>query len=231
MDLKVHVDEATGEHVMTYHHKQYEFTLAEALQYLCSGWYNYSRFEDMMLYNICLRNALRAFGTQKVIDHLREFAPADERLDAYFNDFVNSVPDGSIGDLDIQMYSTSEDVTILGQTFHGLDDIIAHREMALSSGSSSTPYSMKTHGSGGLHVGEVWESYPCFDSYDFANENRTYQNYIVRDHPITSDDLLQTKRLKNIGNCQFISEHMPLDMLPMVYYVGDGGFMLVATRR
>jgi hypothetical protein len=41
----------------------------------------------------------------------------------------------------------------------------------------------------------------------------------------------KTKNLPSVGNFEKINEQMPLYALPLVYYSGDGGFMLVATRR
>lgn len=231
MNWSFHVDKTTGKHVMAQHHTQYEFTLADALQYICGATSGRYMFEKMMVYNICLRDALRSFGAQKVIDSLRRFAPANERLEAYFTDFARDCPDEYFGSLDIQVYSIMEDVTIMGETFHGLDDIKARLEITQLRGSSSAPSSLQPQRNGQLHVGEVWDSYPCFDSYDFASENRTYQNYIIRDRRITHDDIQQVMKLHSSGNYQLVSEQMPPDMLPMVYYVGEGGFMLVATRK
>lgn len=84
---------------------------------------------------------------------------------------------------------------------------------------------------GNIHVGKVWQSYPCFDSSDYATETRSYQNYLVRNKPITNDDMQKVKNLPTVGCLEKINEKMPIDALPLVYYSGDGGFMLVATPR
>lgn len=39
---------------------------------------------------------------------------------------------------------------------------------------------------GNIHIGKVWESYPYFDSPDFATKTRSYQNYLTRTRPITN---------------------------------------------
>ena len=85
---------------------------------------------------------------------------------------------------------------------------------------------------GRVHVGELWMSYPCFDSSDFLYENlyenRTYQNYILRERPITFEDMERLRKLPSGMNAQRLSPSVPEDMLPMVYYVGDGDTMMVA---
>ena len=80
-----------------------------------------------------------------------------------------------------------------------------------------------------VHVGEMWMPYPCFDSEDFAIENRSYQNFVFREHPINQDDMRVMSELPSKGNECRISENMPAEVLPIVFYVGDGDSMLVAT--
>ena len=124
--------------------------------------------------------------------------------------------------------SIHDDVEILGQVFHGLQDISAHVEMSQSVGSSCKPSVREPVKKGRVHVGELWMSYPCFDSSDFLYENRTYQNYILRERPITFEDMERLRNLPSGINAQRLSPSVPEDMLPMVYYVGDGDTMMVA---
>ena len=130
-----------------------------------------------------------------------------------------------------RIYSCSihDDVTILGQVFHGLDDIIAHVEMYMCDGSSGNPDKCKPEKKGKVHVGQLWMRYPCFDSSDYAYETRAYQNFILRDRPITSVDMKILNKLPWNGNAKRISESVPSDMLPMVYYIGDGDQMIIAV--
>lgn len=126
-------------------------------------------------------------------------------------------------------YSINNDIEILGHVFHGLQDIKEHVEMSL--------YRRYSHGMASIaeplrkcevHVGEMWSPYPCFDSEDYLNENRTYQNYIFRRRPITQDDMRKLSELPSSCNECRVSENVPEDMRPMVYYVGDGAIMLAA---
>ena len=126
-------------------------------------------------------------------------------------------------------YSIKDDIEILGHVFHGLQDIKDHVELSL--------YRSYKHGMASIvepikkcevHVGEMWSPYPCFDSEDYLYENRTYQNYIFRRRPITQDDMKKLSELPSSCNECRVSENVPEDMRPMVYYVGDGAIMLVA---
>lgn len=82
-----------------------------------------------------------------------------------------------------------------------------------------------------IHVGAMWMPYPCFDWEDSVNENRTYQNYILRSRPITQEDMKQLSELKSHANEQRIWYDVPKAMLPMIYYRGDGIEMLVAIWK
>ena len=73
--------------------------------------------------------------------------------------------------------------------------------------------------------------YPCFDWEDSLNENRTYQNYILRNRPITQEDMQRLSELKSHANEQRLWNDVPEDMLPMIYYEGDGKEMIVAVRK
>ena len=215
-------DPETGISRSVYHHTQYKFTLAEALEYISND-KHYHAFDEMMLHNVVLRDAIRSFGVKKVIDQIKEFAPASEKLEKLFENFQNKYSDDYIGNLDIQVYSVIEDFQVFGETLHGSHDLLAYREISMEASQTSAKFQIPEK-RGKLHVGELWERYPCFDSWDYATESRFYRTCIIRKEPIKETEML---RLKKCG----IGERTPLDMLPMVYYGGDGGFMLVATCR
>lgn len=211
---EIKVDGETGVMKRVYRHTQYVFTLAEALEYIGKEKWNFSYFGDMMLHNIVLRDAMRCFGVKKVIEQIKEWAPASKNLENQIEDFQNKYSDDYIGNLDIQVYSVAEDFQMFGRTLHGLNGILEQQEK-----------------SEGLYVGQLLEHYPCFDSEDYATENRYYQNYIIRENPITENEMQRFKELPSCYNYKKINERVALDMLPMVYYDGDGRFMLVATCR
>ena len=132
--------------------------------------------------------------------------------------------------INIRRCSIKDDVEILGHVFHGIKDISKHVEMSL--------YINFSHGkadvcepemSCDVHVGEIWMPYPCFDSDDYMNESRSYQNFIFRRSPITQDEMRKFSKLPSKGNACKLDENVPAEMLPMVYYYGDGDTMLVET--
>lgn len=226
------IDGETGRYYHTYKPTQFEFTFAEALKYISEN-EKYYEVNALLMHNVVIRDAMRKLGVTPVVEHIKTFAPNDEKLLERLNSFQSAYPNGSIGNIDIQVYSVYEEVKILGHTFHGLNDIMDYVEMSLNDKSSSEGkvYSRTPKKEGDVHVGEVWASYPCFDSEDYANETRTYQNYIVRSKPIVNEDLQKLKALPSGINYERVSENVPLSMLPMVYYKGDGCYMLVATGK
>ena len=134
--------------------------------------------------------------------------------------------------IEICTFDISDDVMILGHMFHGLDDIKQHVEMSLyKDWSRGEARAQEPEKSCKVPVGEMWMPYPCFDWEDSMNENRTYQNFVLRSRPITQDDMRQLSKLPSHGNELRISNDIPEDMLPMVYYCGEGNEMIVAQKR
>ena len=123
--------------------------------------------------------------------------------------------------------SIESDVEILGHVFHGLTDIQERVEMCLYDGKDCEIREVKSKKSGPIHVGELWMRYPCFDSSDFLYENRSYQNYIFRNHPIWKREMRSLEELPGFCDARRLDDSVPVDMLPMVYYRGDGNTMLV----
>ena len=129
----------------------------------------------------------------------------------------------------VKQYNIADDIEILGHVFHGLQDIKQYVESSLyqnySRGQASEWEPRKR---GEVHVGEMWKPYPCFDSEDFASENRSYQNFIFRTRPITQEDMRRLSDLPSAPNECRVSEQVPADMLPIAFYPGDGEYIWVA---
>ena len=132
----------------------------------------------------------------------------------------------------VRLAKIDEDVELLGHVFHGLQDIEAHVELSLYKDiSRGTASVRKPEAVCEVHVGEQWYPYPCFDAEDFANEDRTYRNYIFRREPLTQADMQALSDFPAQNNYCRIQQEMHADMLPMVYYCGDGPTMVVATEE
>lgn len=71
-----------------------------------------------------------------------------------------------------------------------------------------------------------WEGFPCFDSYDYADENRCYNNYCFCEKD--SDIWKKVQELEEKCDFCLVNEHMPTDVLPMVYVNDESPTMLFA---
>ena len=81
-----------------------------------------------------------------------------------------------------------------------------------------------------IHIGELYENYPIFDSYDLGDD-RTYQNYIFRKNEITKQDMETAFTVYYKGNFCMVHEQIPEDLLPILYYSGEGKYMLLASAK
>ena len=55
--------------------------------------------------------------------------------------------------------------------------------------------------------------------------------YYIRERPITQDDMMKLSELPSHSNDCRVADNMPVEMLPMVYYRGDGDTMFVAVQK
>lgn len=130
----------------------------------------------------------------------------------------------------------NEDVEILGHVFHGLREISAAVELSVFHSDIINPGMMRLRTPElvipGIHVAEVWQSYPCFDSEDSMYENRTYQNYFFSDKPFSPSKLSDIiSRCTCRYNYQLVNCGMPANFAPALYYVGDGLEMELAITE
>lgn len=210
--------------------EQYRFTLVDALRYIVEK-EEYYMLKDAIMYNVPLRDRLREVGMEAFVKEMKKILPGDDTLAEFMDDFAEDNEELKLGDFDIQMYAVVDNFSLLGHTIHGLDELQGRVEMCSCADLSNQDIYVKKETPFTPHVGEVYERYPCFDSEDYAYETRTYQNYIVREKPISKDDMKEVLSKNNSSNCQYVREDMSVDLLPMVYYEGEGGYLLVATKK
>ena len=117
----------------------------------------------------------------------------------------------------ITKLSTTETFELFGHKIHGLSDLIA-----FSSGKKEQV---------GIYVYKNHEPYPIFDSSDFIYENRSYQLFFVRNHPLEPQEIRRlsfypvgTSHLRAFRNISDFD-------LPAIYYFGDGKEMFLAERK
>lgn len=223
-------NEETGEWEDVCHDYGYEFTVSEVLNDIMTMPMYDIWLDSMLRYNIGTRNALRAFGVRKVINRLLKIAPDNKTVVDAIKNYPKNYKYDRIGNLDIQVYSSTEDVVLFGQTLHGISDIHARVERALSPIEviyGGKPEKIRRQKRDGIHVGVTWEYYPKFDVYD-SDDDGSYDNFIIRDHHIADIEL---KQLGKYPGSMKVDEHMPEELLPMIYHDHNSRFMLVATHR
>ena len=200
-----------------------------------------SHFRDSMLYefilteivfcNISYRDHLREHGLDSLKARLLEEAPElDEKplkeLDIWWERI------GRLAAYDIQCYNIRDKITVLGHTFQGLEDVSRHCEIMghefFYSFDCFVPKEFEVYDD--IHIGEVYDRYPTFDSYDLSDD-RTYRNYIFRRHPVTEADMKEAFKVSHGCNFCMVHEDIPETQLPILYYKGDGNYMLLATAK
>lgn len=217
------------------HYKKGEFaSLTEALEFLNretnSIWCH--TLCDIVKYNICYRNHLRRYGVEELIIRLTEEAPQLKDENALLHRLCEWATKEMLADYDIQCYNVNDKVTILGHTFNGLKDIREHVELYGRDGYDGlycfAPSEKQQYDD--VHIGSLYENYPVFDIYDLADD-RTYQNYIFRQAPISEDDMKMAFKTYHKANFCMVHEAIHEEMLPILYYRGDGKYMLLATNK
>lgn len=221
---------AEGKWGIEYRHGQYRFTLEEALEYIVEQHEEYM-LKDVVLYNVPLRDRLREVGARAFAEELKQLRPDDAIWAEYVDSLQACLRDIRLADFDIRLYATTDDFSVGGYTFHGLDDLKRQTCLSGASGVDMVRCFSDREMSHAPYVGELYERYPCFDSEDFASEDRYYLNFIIRDTIISRDDLQTLNALDGMHDCQKLTEQTPPNLLPMVYYDGESGYILVGDVK
>lgn len=204
-------------------------SLKDAIATILEQGYTYM-IQDTIQYNILLRDAYHDMGAKAFTKELLAIADNDEKLTIRMQDFNERIAEkGGLADYDIQAYNIKDPITFFGVTVQGLEGLKQRIECRCRDEKHERPYSCSPIVSD-IHVGELWHSYPMFDSYDSADD-RTYNNYVVRNHKITPKEMAAVMDLPKKGNYLRVTEHISTDCLPLVYYRGEGKCILVATEK
>lgn len=203
--------------------------LKDAIAAILEKGYTYM-IQDTIQYNVILRDAYRDMGAEAFTKELLAIADNDEKLASRMQDFNEKIAEkGGLADYDIQAYNINEPITFFGVTVQGLEGLKQRIECGCRDEKYEHTYPCNPIVSD-IHVGEIWHSYPMFDIYDMA-DNRTYNNYVVRNHKITPKDIATVIDLPYEANYIRVTEHISKDCLPIVYYEGSGNKILVATAK
>ena len=184
-------------------------------------------------YNVRYRDYLREHGSEALVELMLSEAPTlkESPEDVKYLRYWLTNRLHAVAAYDIQCYNINDTIELFGKEIHGLGQLLECTEVFMKDDSDSKLWLPKNPRPkiDGLHIGQMYESYPKFDSYDWG-DNREYQNYIIRTHPISEDEMKKLYDLPSGSNAIRVHEHIPESMLPVVYYEGDGDRMLVATR-
>lgn len=217
------------------HHTRGEFSsLNEAFRYLRKREYGWSWFTltEIVKYNVSYRDYLREYGIDSLIKMITDEIPElvdDKKALKHLREWATKE---KVAIYDIQCYNIKDKITVLGHTFDGLEDVIKHRELIgkefLRGFDCFALHSVNVYSD--IHIGELYENYPIFDSYDLGDD-RTYQNYIFRKNEITKQDMETAFAVYHKGDFCIVHEQIPENMLPILYYRGEGNYMLLATNK
>lgn len=202
------------------------------LKEISHGWSDYM-FPEIVQYNVFYRDYLRANGMDALIELIIEEAPelGNERGTLnYLRSWWSQQK--RIADYDIQCYHINDSITVLGHHFNGLEDVMTHCMIfgrASFFGIDCFKPSVVDEYSD-IHIGELYENYPKFDSFD-SGDDRAYHNFIFRTNPISEREMKKVFNIPHKSNFCMVHENIPFDCLPVLYYVGDGDYMLLASEK
>lgn len=206
-------------------------SLLDAVQHL-GPWPQFD-LGEMVLYNVQYRDCLRSEGMEGLKARMLREAPmlaGQEKVMLQMEEWVQRhLP---LGDFDIQCYNIRDVVTIEDFDFYGWQDVHDHIElMATKRRDHFDAWNREPKSTvGRIHVGCLYASYPIFDSSDWGDD-RTYDNYLIRRHPITQSEMEELSKVDYHDNYRRVNEHLPAHLLPVLYYKGDGDCMLLATAK
>lgn len=187
---------------------------------------------DIVRYNSSYRNYLRNYGINSLINELIREVPElkQEKLALeYLRTWASA---NQLADYNIQCYHIDDEVTILGYTFNGLEDIRQHCTMIANESFGELKCRKREDITEypDIYIGEVYDNYPIFDSCDLSDD-RTYSNFLFRSSPITEEDMEKVFLTPHRLNFCMVHEEINMECLPILYYSGDGEYMLLAINK
>ncbi|MBR6446599.1 MAG: hypothetical protein IKS94_09345 [Prevotella sp.] len=185
-------------------------------------------------YNVRYRDYLREHGNEALVELMLSEAPTlkESPEDVKYLRYWLKNDLEEVAAYDIQCYNINDTIELFGKEIHGLNQLLKCTEVFMKDESDPRPWLPKNPRPkiDGLHIGQMYMSYPKFDSYD-SGDDREYQNYIIRDHPISENEMKKLYDLPSGSNAIRVHEYIPESMLPVVYYEGTGNYMLVANKK
>jgi hypothetical protein len=176
------------------------------------NFYIKNRIVDNLAYSRYYRRLLRENDADTVVSLLAKESPTlAAHVDLAMLKAGISKRKKGMADFDIVRLPVTADVVVNGVTYHGKDDLKR---------ASRNPQS---------GVCNRWEGFPCFDSYDYADENRCYNNYCFCTKESNMWQKVSKMEPQN-GDFCLIGERMPKAVLPMVYVNDEAKTLLLACQ-
>ncbi len=105
----------------------------------------------------------------------------------------------------MKKFKNDETIEVLGVAFEGVRDMLIH--------------ALEHNPKKGVYVGEDSQRYPCFDSFDYATENRYYTNIVFAKSQEELDEKMAI--LKEMGPTAHNYNKLTEKLHPMAYWEGD----------
>lgn len=212
---------------------QGEYPLQEALEQLVFHGDQYL-VRETILHNKPLRDVLREQGAEAVVAELKKYAPDDYDLNEAFKNFVKEYKRKKLADFDILYHPVDEPLTFFGH-IKSFKSMYKSAELLLES-----PFEEFKTNEGAkaisFHVGAIIQESPgfIFDDYDIPGYAEC--TYVIRDKKIKESELQRIYDSQDVSGGFVISESRLHEKtkrkdLPMAYYDGQSGYMLVAVER
>lgn len=211
---------------------QGEYRLEEALRLLVP--LDRLLLRETILHNKPLRDMLREHGAEALIHELKLYAPDDSYLNQAMDKFVEEYRNKELPDFDVLYHPVGEPLTFFGQSI-SFESKYKNADLILSD-----PYrEFKTGinpGDGHVHIGAIIEEFHgCFfDDYD--EPGYVESTYVIRDKKLKKSEMLSIYDSRDvyggfINSASRLHENTKPKHLPMVYYDGRSGYMLVAVQH
>lgn len=195
-----------------------------------------NRIVEVITYNAVYRRAYLSSGWEGLMKKLILEVPSLAEEEGVLNSVKAKLAAKGMGDYNIACYQTNEPIELMGHRFLGLGDIVDSVTCNLWMPKEKTctdkdicAVNSPKKGVEGLEILKIYKKYPCFDSYDSFNENRYYQNFVFSRKKFMAEKVNRIIQLPTGCNDNLCTESIPGDLLPIIYYSGEGEVLIVAS--
>lgn len=189
---------------------------------------------EIVYRNVEYRNYLRTNGLEALIARLIKEAPELADNTGAISRLKKGYESVGIADYDVQIVSIHDEITLLGHTFKGIDEIIHRCEAEFDLNVHCKFSTVEAEPLADVHIVNVYEVYSTYVSREEDYETRKRQTFLFGTTPFASEkdfaEFMNGKRpASELGNDVFCETFDP-KLLPAVYYDSSCDYMLVLTK-